>query len=560
VSRLVALLLGLPFAQASAQAAPFDTLATRFWSWRTLEQPLSSDDIPRIDRPATWVPDWSPGALASRQRALADFGRQWRAVDTTGWTRTRQVDYRLLGSAIARADWELNVTRGWRRNPMFYVDQTLGSIFLLLLQPAPFDAARSDAIVRRIGRIPRTVAEGEANLTEARAPFARLTIAALADVRPRLMTMARELAPFFKGADVARLSRAVEDAATSLEAYRAWLQSRAATLPAETAVGREQYVGFLTRVALIPLSPEEMVAMARQDWARAVAFESYERARNRALPELALFSDQQAQMAREERDEAAIRRFLEEKNILTVPAWLKHYRNLPLPAYLAPLEDLGVTDDLTSESRLDENGISYIHPPTSTLGYFALSTAKDPRPIIVHEGVPGHYMQLALAWAHENPLRRRYYDSGANEGIGFYAEEMMLQAGLFDDSPRTREIIYNFMRLRALRVEVDVKLALGAFTIAQAAKYLEDKVPMDAKTALEEAAFFASGPGQAITYEIGKLQILRFLADTRIAQGDRFELRAFHDFVWKNGNVPIALQRWEYLGLDDDIARLATPP
>jgi hypothetical protein len=55
-----------------------------------------------------------------------------------------------------------------------------------------------------------------------------------------------------------------------------------------------------------------------------------------------------------------------------------------------------------------------------------------------------------------NPIRRHCYDSVANEGIGFYAEEMMLQAGLFDDNPHTREIIYNFMRLRALRVEVDV--------------------------------------------------------------------------------------------------------
>jgi uncharacterized protein (DUF885 family) len=82
---------------------------------------------------------------------------------------------------------------------------------------------------------------------------------------------------------------------------------------------------------------------------------------------------------------------------------------------------------------------------------------------------------------------------------------------------------------------------------------------MDAKTALEEAAFFASGPGQAITYEIGKLQILRFLADARMALGDAFDLRAFHDYLWKNGNVPIALQRWEFLGLDDDVARLAAP-
>ena len=102
--------------------------------------------------------------------------------------------------------------------------------------------------------------------------------------------------------------------------------------------------------------------------------------------------------------------------------------------------------------------------------------AKDPRTGIVHEGVPGHYFQLALSWAHPDPIRRHYYDSGANEGIGFYTEEMLLEAGLFDNSPRSREMIYNMVRLRALRVEVDVKLALGEFTIAQAADYLHKTV------------------------------------------------------------------------------------
>jgi uncharacterized protein (DUF885 family) len=175
----------------------------------------------------------------------------------------------------------------------------------------------------------------------------------------------------------------------------------------------------------------------------------------------------------------------------------------------------------------------------------------DPRPITVHEGIPGHYFQLCLSWKNEDPIRRHYYDSGANEGIGFYAEEMMLQAGLFDDSPHTREIIYNFMRLRALRVEVDVKLALGEFTLEQAAKYLQEKVPMDEQTARQEAIAFSTSPGGAMTYQIGKLQILKFLADARMQQGDKFNLRAFHDFVWKNGNVPIALQEQEYLRRTD---------
>jgi uncharacterized protein (DUF885 family) len=127
---------------------------------------------------------------------------------------------------------------------------------------------------------------------------------------------------------------------------------------------------------------------------------------------------------------------------------------------------------------------------------------------------------------------------------------MMLLAGLFDDSPRTREIIYHFMRLRALRVEVDVKLALGIFTLEQATEYLETRVPMDRETARSEAITFLTTPGQAISYQVGKLQILEFLAAARKAEGEKFRLQRFHDFVWMNGNVPIALERWEYLGFE----------
>jgi uncharacterized protein (DUF885 family) len=79
---------------------------------------------------------------------------------------------------------------------------------------------------------------------------------------------------------------------------------------------------------------------------------------------------------------------------------------------------------------------------------------------------------------------------------------------------------------------------------------------MDRETALQEAVFFAFNPGQAISYQVGKLQILRFLADARLDQREEFSIRAFHDYLMRNGNVPIALQRWEYLGRDDDLGRL----
>jgi uncharacterized protein (DUF885 family) len=93
-------------------------------------------------------------------------------------------------------------------------------------------------------------------------------------------------------------------------------------------------------------------------------------------------------------------------------------------------------------------------------------------------------------------------------------------------------------------------------TIDRAAEYLASTVPMGRSSAMGEAAFFASTPGQAISYQIGKLQIQRFLRDACLQQGEAFRLRAFHDYLVRNGNVPIALLRWEYLGLHDEIDRL----
>jgi len=544
----------------STPATTYDQLqqlAEDFWAWRAANQPVSSDDIPRIERPPDWVPVWSQKAIEQRRHEFAAFTKRLNEIDPRSWPIDQQVDYRLIGSAIARVNFELNVMCIHERNPGFYVDQTLGLLFLSLLRPPPFDEKRSRAILNGLRSFRQTVVDAQENLAgKAIKPFALAAIEKLRDVKERLTKVADALGPLLSGVSEAELHEANSDAIAALETLHDWLNSQLPGMTENTSVGRDAYVYFLRHVALMPFTPEQLLVMGASEWERSVAFETFEQTRNLGLPELGLFPDQAAQMKQEVIEEGKAREFLEAKNILTVPGWMKHYRNLPLPAYLEPLSFMGVADDLTSDTRLDEDGVSYIKKPHPDLDYFSLSIAKDPRPLIVHEGVPGHYFQMSLSWAHENTIRRRYYDSGANEGIGFYAEELMLQFGFFDDKPKLREIMYNFMRLRALRVEVDVKLALGLFTIDQAADYLEKIVPVDRGTARQEAVFFASSPGQAITYQIGKLQIIKFLADARLNQRDRFNLRAFHDYLWKNGNTPIALLRWEYLGLSDEIELL----
>jgi Bacterial protein of unknown function (DUF885) len=528
------------------QDGELEKLANDFWTWRAKYAPFTGDDVNRLERPGGRR-DWSRAGINNQHKEFAEFEARWKKLDATGWPVAKRVDYRLIGSALSRVRWELDINPRWKRDPTFYIEQTLTPVVEALTVPGPYDEVRSREILTRIENIPPILEQGAQNLQKPPAPFAGVTIQALEGIRERLRKMAIALVRSTTLKE-RELMGAADRAADALEKFRLSLQQKLPSLPQETALGRDAYIFFLLNVALLPYSPEQLLSMSHQEWNRAVAFEAFEKQRNQNVPPLKLAANVEDWIKDAAARELSIRAFLEKHDILTIPNWLQHYTLQSMPEYLRALQGFGETDDFTSPARSKENCIRYVTEPSGNLGYFWRATAMDPRPITVHEGIPGHYFQLCLSWKHEDPIRRHYYASNANEGIGFYAEEMMLQAGLFDDTPHTREIIYNFMRLRALRVEVDVKLALGDFTVDQAAKYLEEKVPMDLETARQEAIAFATSPGGAISYQIGKLEILKFLADARIQQGDKFNLRAFHDFVWKNGNVPIALQRWEYLG------------
>ncbi len=552
---LAGLLLWSAISFAQVPADSLDRLASDFWTWRAQYRPFTFDDVPRLEH-AAGVRDWSAASIAKQRVDLAEFERRWKALRTSGWPVRQMVDYRLMGSALARIRWELDVNPRWQRDPAFYVEQTVGALQEELMPPAPFSDARSREILTRTENIPAILEQGKLNLN-AVAPFAQLTIEMLSGIDARLMRVERGVSPLLTGADVrARFPIAISNASKSLIDYREWLMQKLPGMRRDFVLGGKAYGFFLHQVALLPYTPEQLLAMARQDFERVLATEAYEHQRDLRAPELKMAATADEETARMEQDDAHIRRYLTEHQILTVPADLPHWTIRLAPDYIAALDGFGELDDFTGPSRLHQDGTRWIQPPSNNLPYFWKAYAQDPRTTGVHEGVPGHFFQLSLSRRNPDPIRRHYYDSSANEGIGFYAEEMMLDAGLYDDSPRSREIIYNFARLRTLRVEVDVKLALGQFTIAQAADYLARSVPMDRGTAEGEAASFATAPGLGIAYEIGKLQIERMLAERRLQQGAQFTLRDFHDYVWSNGNVPLALQRWELLGLDDDVKKL----
>ena len=539
-----------------AQSSDSDVqFAVDFWQWRARTAPFSADDVNRMERPAGIVRDWSASGIEQQRKQLASFDERWKKLDDLRAPIHDQVDHRLLGSALARVHWELDILKRWQRDPNFYIDQALSALAEALTVPSPYNEAQSREILSRLNNIPAILRQAQQNLQSPPAPFTQIAVDSLTDVHQRLQQVALTL-PAQTTIDAAEWQSSADKAAASLEQFREYLQKILPTLPANPQIGRQDYVWFLKNVALMPYTPEELISAGEQEWHRAVAFESLEINRNRAVEPLKMAADLDTFIARNRQAELDIRRFLELKQILTLPAFLQHYTLRPLPPYLAPLADFAETDDFTSPSRLVQDGIRYVNPPSPTASYFWAADLKDPRIQIVHEGTVGHYGQLCISWKNPDSIRRHYYDSGANEGIGFYAEEMMLQAGLYDDSPHSREIVYNQARLRALRMIADVKIGLGTFTLQQAADFLEHKVPMSKNNAWQEAVEMIEVPGQKISYQAGKLQILQMMADARLQQGEKFNLRDFHDFVWLNGNVPIALQRWEYLRQDDSLRKI----
>jgi Bacterial protein of unknown function (DUF885) len=389
----LAFLLVLANLTRAAAADSLSQLANDFWVWRAQFAPFTGDDVNRMERPGG-KRDWSRTSIETRRRNLAEFEARWKKIDAEKFTIAQKVDLRLIGSALARVRWELEINPRWKRDPNFYLDQTLTAVTEALRVPAPYDAIRSTEILTRLENIPPIIDSALENLQGPPAPFVNVAIEALGNIRPHLREMAEALLPHTT-LKPEQLNAATERAADALEKFRRTLQERLPSLPQQTALGRDAYVFFLKNVALYPFSPEEILAMGEQEWNRAVAFETYERERNRDILPLKLAQNIDVWINDAGTKEGEIREFLEKHNILTVPGWMQHYTLRPIPKYLAAL-GFSENDDFTSPSRLNENCVRYTGEPSEKLGYFWKATAMDPRPITCMKESPATTFNFAF--------------------------------------------------------------------------------------------------------------------------------------------------------------------
>jgi len=159
-----------------------------------------------------------------------------------------------------------------------------------------------------------------------------------------------------------------------------------------------------------------------------------------------------------------------------------------------------------------------------------------------HEAVPGHHFQLSIALElPELPLLRRIADVNAySEGWGLYTERLADEMDLYsDDVARLGMLTADSMR--AGRLVVDTGLHAKGWSRAQAVEYLSKNTPMAAVEIEAEVDRYIAYPGQALSYMVGRLEILRIRASAEAALGTRFDIRGFHDVVLGNGPLPLSV-------------------
>jgi uncharacterized protein (DUF885 family) len=252
--------------------------------------------------------------------------------------------------------------------------------------------------------------------------------------------------------------------------------------------------------------------------------------------------------AYESREEEMIK-FMKQHNLVTMPDYLGHFQIRQLPEAFKPTSPGGF---MNPPGVYDKDPTGFFFIPTynpQSKNFYIRAAIEDPRPILGHEGIPGHFLQLSIAKHLSDEIRRQHEDGVFVEGWALYGEEMLMRTGLYPNNSATQGQILRLSRYRSARIGVDVNLHTGKWSFEQAVKYFMEAGGLDREAAEGEAAGAASSPTQKISYIIGKWQIMNLLGRYKDRQGDNFRIGQFHDELIKNGSLPVSVI--EFILLDD---------
>lgn len=533
---LVAVLFAM--AAAPAPAAGGDTLESLFAEWRTLQKGEQRNG----------APDFTAPALARQAAALKQLRTRLDALPGKDWPIARKVDRELIRSEMNGLDFDLRVAQPWRRDPAWYISIWTsqsdtpaheGPVHPMPVElwtySFPLDAASARKLAGELAHIPPLLTQARGNLTGNTRDLWKASIVTIGEQLAAL----EELGPKVAGSDPA-LVRAVADATQATRSFLDWVKAEAPKKTGPSGVGKTEYSWFLKHVQRSPHTWEDEVAILQRELDRAHAALRMEEHRNRNRPALI---GAQSPAEYERQAIAAVDKyigFLGTQQILTVRDYMR-------PALLARIG-------------------SYVPPEKQN--FFQIAMHRAPMTLWTHFY---HWWDLANMATDPNPsaIRRgpllyNVWVSRA-EGMATAMEELMLNAGLFDDDPKAREIVWIMQAQRAARGLASLYAQANMIDLDGAMAMQVSRTPngwMSPHLPLLgfEQQMYLRLPGYGPSYITGKAMIERLVTEVAEKRGKDFRVKDFFDELNGYGMIPVSLIRWQMLGATDELDKLGVKP
>jgi hypothetical protein len=521
-------------------ASAYPEFLALFSEWQHLEHP------PRRDGAA----DYSTATLAAQQVRLHTLQRRLDSFQPGAWTVSQQVDYQLVRAEMNGLDFNLRVLQPWARDPAFYAtletEQSdtpahegpkADQLIELWAYRLPLTREAQRKLAAELRSVPPFLAAARVNLTGNARDLWLAGTNSLRAQEAALEELGRRIAPDRPEPELVRSLDAAERATAELVR---WLDGEASAKIGPSGVGKDNYTWNLRHVHLVPLSWDQEVAILRHELARAHASLRFEEQRNRALPPLAPIATPEEY---QQRANAAVSRyisFLRDRDILEV-------RDFHDPAMRAHIGSF---------------------TPAERRNFFVIVSHHEPLALFTHFY---HWFDHAYMDREPNPspvrnepLPYNIWDNRA-EGMATTVEELMMQAGLYDDTPRVRELVWIMLAQRCARGLASLYAQANIFDLAQAKAFQVRWTPRgwmrpDLDLLNFEQQLYLRQPGYGSSYVTGKYLIEELIKDRSAQLGAEFSLKRFFAEYNAAGVIPVSLIRWELTGADDALREINSAP
>ena len=507
-----------------------EELETLFNDWRQFE-------FPPLKKGA---PDYSYETFRDRMPEFRKLRERLIEIDKSQLDIESKIDWTIIWAEMNGFEFNFRVLKPWERDPAYYKSvwmnrsdvpahegPTHHSVIEIWQYNFPLSVTESARLDNQLKVIPILNEQAKINLTgNAR----DLWIAGIRDIDRQV----KDLILILNYPDVKNnqaLVISINEAIESTENFLDWLKTESLKKDGPSGIGKENYTWYQQNVHLVPLSWDDEVMILKRELARAWASLKLEEHKNRNLPNLVPASNPEEYDLIANQASKEFLNFLDKEEIIDVKDFYREALNEHLGEYI----------------------------PEDKRNFFWITAHLDPKPLYSHFF---HWFELAEMDLNpsnniirKEPLLYNIFDS-RNEGVATGVEEMFMQTGLYENTPRSKEIVYILIAQRAARGLGSLYAHANLMSMEEAGKIHSEYTPRGwMKTEKEllifEQHLYLRQPGYGTSYITGKYLFENALAEySRLNENDvTANLKDFFNKLIKIGNIPMSLFHWE---INDD--------